>query len=54
MRYHEFETMFEVGLQTHTETYPHAVEYHRGRFNQTIQSLLSSIKEISRTVGVSV
>lgn len=45
MYYHEFETAFEVRLQTHTEAYPHAAEYHRARFNQTIQYLLSSILE---------
>ena len=45
MHYPEFEVSFEERLQTHTETYPHAVEYHRGRFNQTIQYLLSSILE---------
>ncbi|GEM_PF-970368 len=45
MYYHEFETAFEARLQTHTDVYPHAVEYHRARFDQTIQYLLSSILE---------
>ena len=45
MYYHEFETAFEARLQTHTDIYPHAVEYHRARFDQTIQYLLSSILE---------
>lgn len=45
MYYHEFETAFEARLQTHTGVYPHAVEYHRARFDQTIQYLLSSILE---------
>ena len=45
MYYHEFETAFEARLQTHTRVYPHAVEYHRARFDQTIQYLLSSILE---------
>ena len=50
MRYHEFETMFEACLQTHTHLYPHAVEYHRARFDQTIQYLLSSILEQTETL----
>ena len=41
----EFETAFEARLQAHTDVYPHAVEYHRARFDQTIQYLLSSILE---------
>ena len=45
MHYPEFETAFEAQLQTHTGLYPHAVEYHRARFDQTIQYLLSSILE---------
>ena len=45
MHYSEFETAFEARLQTHTDLYPRAVEYHRERFNQTIQYLLSSIIE---------
>ncbi len=43
MHYPEFETAFEARFQTHTDLYPHAVEYHRARFDQTIQYLLSSI-----------
>ena len=39
MLYHEFETTFEAQLQTHTDLYPHAVEYYRARFDQTIQYL---------------
>lgn len=50
MHYHEFETAFEARLQTHTDAYPHAVEYHRARFNQTIQYLLSSILEQTDTL----
>lgn len=45
MHYLEFETAFEAQFQTHTNLYPHAVEYHRARFDQTIQYLLSSILE---------
>ena len=45
MYYREFETAFEARLQTHTDVYPRAVEYHRARFDQTIQHLLSSILE---------
>ncbi len=45
MHYYEFETAFEARLQTHIKLYPHAVEYHRARFTQTIQYLLSSILE---------
>lgn len=45
MYYHEFETSFEARFQTHTNLYPHAVGYHRARFDQTIQYLLSSILE---------
>ena len=50
MHYPEFETVFEAQLQTHTDTYPHAVEYHRARFNQTIQYLFSSILEQTDTL----
>ena len=50
MHYHEFETTFEARFQTHTDTYPHAVEYYRARFNQTIQYLLSSILEQTATL----
>ena len=50
MHYDEFETAFEVRLQTHTDAYPHAAEYHRVRFNQTIQYLLSSILEQTETL----
>ena len=45
MNYPEFETAFEARLQTHIDVYPHAVEYHRARFEQTIQYLFSSILE---------
>ncbi len=45
MLYHEFETAFAARLQTYTELYPNAVAYHRARFEQTIQYLLSSILE---------
>ena len=45
MNYPEFETTFETRFQTHVNLYPHAVEYHQARFNQTIQYLLSSILE---------
>ena len=50
MHYHEFETSFEVRLQTHTDAYPNAAEYHRARYNQTIQYLLSSILEQTDTL----
>ena len=50
MNYPEFETAFEARLQTHTDTYPHAVEYHRARFDQTLQYLLSSILEQTETL----
>ena len=45
MHFPEFETAFKARLQTHTDLYPHAVEYHRACFDQTIQYLLSSILE---------
>ena len=45
MHYHEFETAFEARLQTRKAVYPNAAEYHRARFDQTIQYLLSSILE---------
>ena len=45
MNYPEFETAFEAQFQKHTDAYPYAAEYHRARFNQTIQYLLSSILE---------
>ena len=50
MNYPEFDTMFEAQFQKHTDSYPHAVEYHRARFNQTIQYLLSSILEQTDTL----
>jgi len=50
MNYPEFETMFEAQFQKHTTSYPHAVEYHQARFNQTIQYLLSSILEQTDTL----
>jgi len=50
MNYPEFETAFEAQFQKHTVSYPHAVEYHRARFNQTIQYLLSSILEQADTL----
>ena len=50
MYYQEFETTFEAQLQTYTNLYPHAVEYHRFRFDQTIQYLLSSILEQTETL----
>ena len=50
MNYPEFETTFEARLQTHTDAYPHAVEHHQARFNQTIQYLLSSILEQTETL----
>ena len=50
MHYPEFETAFETRFQTHTNLYPHAVGYHRARFDQTIQYLLSSILEQMETL----
>ena len=50
MNYSEFETSFETRFQTHTDAYPHAAEYHRARFHQTIQYLLSSILEQTDTL----
>ena len=50
MNYSEFETTFETRFQTHTDVYPHAVEYHRARFHQTIQYLFSSILEQTETL----
>ena len=50
MHYLEFETTFEAQFQKHTASYPYAVEYHRFRFNQTIQYLLSSILEQTETL----
>jgi len=50
MRYPEFETAFEARLQTHKNLYPHAVEYHRTRFDQTLQYLFSSILAQTETL----
>ena len=50
MHYPELETAFETHLQTHTDLYPHAVQYHLARFDQTIQYLLSSILEQTETL----
>ncbi len=50
MNYPEFETSFDAQLQTHTGVYPHAVEYHRARFEQTLQYLFSSILEQTETL----
>ncbi len=50
MHYPEFETAFEGHLQTHKNLYPHAVAYHRARFEQTIQYLFSSILEQTETL----
>ncbi len=50
MYYSEFKTTFEARLQTRANLYPHAVEYHRARFHQTIQYLLSSILEQTETL----
>ena len=50
MNYPEFETALEKRFQTHTDVYPHAVEYHRARFEQTIQYLFSSILEQTDTL----
>ena len=50
MRYPEFEAAFETLLQTRTSAYPHAVGYHRSRFEQTIQYLLSSLLEQTETL----
>ena len=50
MNYPEFETSFEARLQTYTNVYPHAAEYHRARFEQTIQYLFSSILEQTETL----
>ena len=45
MLYADFEQAFEARLQTRTELYVNAVEYHRVRFGQTIEYLLRSILE---------
>ena len=50
MHYPEFETAFETQLQTYTDLHPNAVAYHRARFDQTIQYLLSSILEQTETL----
>ena len=50
MNYPEFETAFAAQFQKYTNAYLHAVEYHRTRFNQTIQYLLSSILEQTDSV----
>ena len=50
MNYPEFETAFAAQFQKHTTSYPHAVEYHRARFDQTIQYLFSSILEQADTL----
>ena len=50
MNYPEFATALETRLQTHTDAYPHAVEYYRARFEQTIQYLFSSVLEQTDTL----
>ncbi|MDE0424624.1 MAG: methyltransferase domain-containing protein [Candidatus Poribacteria bacterium] len=50
MHYPEFESAFDAQLQTHTDLYPHAVAYHRARFDQTIQHLFSSILAQTETL----
>lgn len=50
MNYPEFETTLETRFQKHTNAYPHAVEYHRARFEQTIQYLFSSVLEQTDTL----
>ena len=50
MLYADFERAFEARLQTRANLYPHAVEYHRARFNQTIQYLLVSTLEQTDTL----
>ena len=45
MLYADFERAFEARLQTRTDLYVNAVEYHRVRFGQTIEYLLRSILE---------
>lgn len=45
MLYADFERAFEARLQTRTDAYANAVEYHSARFGQTIQYLLRSILE---------
>lgn len=50
MQYHEFETAFEKLLQTQESSYPHAIEYHRTNFQQSIQYLLSSILNQTETL----
>ncbi len=43
MLYTDFQKTFESRLGTRADLYPHAVEYHRVRFEQTIHHLLHSI-----------
>lgn len=43
MLYTDFGKTLESRLGTHADLYPHAVEYHRVRFEQTIHHLLHSI-----------
>lgn len=50
MLYADFERVFEARLQTRADSYVNAVEYHRGRFVQTIQYLLHSILEQTDTL----
>ena len=50
MLYADFERAFEARLQTRANLYPHAVKYHRARFNQTIQYLLVSTLEQTDTL----
>ena len=50
MHYRKFKELFEARLQTRANLYPHAVEYPRVRFDQTIQYLLSSILEQTETL----
>ena len=43
MLYTDFENTLESRLGTHADLYPHAVEYHRVRFEQTTHHLFHSI-----------
>ena len=51
MLYPEFETAFSACFQARANLYPNAVEYHRARFEQTIQQLFSSILTQTETLA---
>ena len=50
MLYTDFEKTLESRLGTRADLYPHATEYHRVRFEQTIHHLLHAILKQAEAV----